>query len=622
MSELDINTEILDTLTDISKLLNTGLDMESMLVLIRLIELGVYPETLADIIINIRKEIAMVKLEERTRTLMNNKEQSTNLVFSNNCLSKGSLAQSIVVLWASISPSAALLLPSCMKETGIIIGLLIMFFSCFVLSLTQFILINSAAILSTDNYGNTLLKAFLLQVSESPNTKENVNVEKLSRYKQIIALFVNLPVFFAMAVTLPCFLIIWCSCIEQVLPPFSTYTSPTGVSYNQVSLMVICAAFMFPFSLKKELQATRYISWLSIIAGIFFSITVVKYYYSFAALIERGNVIWWKGDVSIVSCMKMLTISCFAFSNHENSPATGYELTNPTTIRTLILSGTVSLSIFSLFSIITVFSYLTFGELTMQTVVLNYNNGSSLVILSKIFLSVSNLVACTLSLHAATSSLINIILIIGGNARIEVSNDQFLLKKFVKDQSFSRRDYYNPNIAFFYIEGGMDTNNLLEDSITTIDIRSPQLYKQYKDKTNPDATVSRKTSNTIIYRDVSEQNELEMGIEQTTLHFDANERELAELKEHINIKLRGIIVFIFLSSSIFIATVLHDLLLLVEVATGFFETIICLIFPLLVYLKLFNYDLPWNKYYTKVILIILTLICSLGCFTASILAIN
>ena len=61
MGELDINTEILDTLADLSKLLNTGLDKESILILIRLIELGVYPETLADLVIEIRKEISMIK---------------------------------------------------------------------------------------------------------------------------------------------------------------------------------------------------------------------------------------------------------------------------------------------------------------------------------------------------------------------------------------------------------------------------------------------------------------------------------------------------------------------------------------------------------------------------------
>ena len=70
---------------------------------------------------------------------MKHKRSSIEYVLEYGYLYKGSLTQNVVVLWASISPSAALLLPSCMKETGIIIGLLIMFFSCFVLFMTQFL---------------------------------------------------------------------------------------------------------------------------------------------------------------------------------------------------------------------------------------------------------------------------------------------------------------------------------------------------------------------------------------------------------------------------------------------------------------------------------------------------
>ncbi|KAH7647318.1 hypothetical protein FG379_002985 [Cryptosporidium bovis] len=550
---------------------------------------------------------------------MNNKNQSIKSFFKNEYLCKGSLTQSIVVLWASISPSAALLLPCCMKETGIVIGLLIMFFSCLILSLTQFILINSAAILSADNYGNTLLKVSLLQVPGSKETEENANSERLHKYKRTIALLVNLPIFFAMAITLPCFLIIWCSCIEQVLPPFSTYISPTGISYNRVFLMVICAALMFPFSLKKELQTTRYISWISLIAVIFFSITVIKYYYSFPSSLERGNVIWWKSDVGLVSCTKMLTISCFAFSNHENSPATGYELTNPTTKRILVLSSTVSFSSFMLFSIISVFSYLTFGESTMQSVALNYNNDSTLVVLSKIFLSISNLVACTLSLHAAVSSLLNIILVVGGRTEIETSNDQILLVKSGVDVNLSKQNNYDPEDIFHSNEKNANLHHPSQSNVPIIEEHSPRLQIKYEGNVGSNVTASR-TSQAMIYEGL-EHNELEMGIERTTSSLNAIKEKPIKLKEHVGIKLRGVIVLIFLSSSIFIATVLHDLLLLVEVATGFFETIMCLIFPLLVYLRLFNYDLPWNKYYIKIILVVLTLICSLGCFTASILAV-
>lgn len=52
-----LNQEVLETLVDISMLLNTGLDRDSILILIKLIELGVQPETLSELVIEIRKEI-------------------------------------------------------------------------------------------------------------------------------------------------------------------------------------------------------------------------------------------------------------------------------------------------------------------------------------------------------------------------------------------------------------------------------------------------------------------------------------------------------------------------------------------------------------------------------------
>lgn len=57
MSQINIDHEILETLVDLSKLLNTGLDKESLLILVRLIELGVHPETLSELLIEIKKEI-------------------------------------------------------------------------------------------------------------------------------------------------------------------------------------------------------------------------------------------------------------------------------------------------------------------------------------------------------------------------------------------------------------------------------------------------------------------------------------------------------------------------------------------------------------------------------------
>lgn len=551
---------------------------------------------------------------------MKQKSSSNRSIFGNGYLKKGSLAQNVVVLWASISPSAVLLLPSCMKETGIIIGFLIMLFACFVLFMTQFVLMKSAALLSADNYGNTLLRAILYNDStDSKGQIRDKENDRLSVNAKIIAIFVNLPIFFAMAITLPCFLIIWCSCIEQLIPPISIKFTASGISYNQIILMVFCAIMMFPFSLKKELQTTRHISWLSLIAGLLFAVTVIQYYFYFGASLDRGKVIWWNSDIKLLSCMKMLTVSCFAFSNHENSPATAFELQNPTTNRILVLSSTVSLSSFILFSVITVFSYLTFGELTLQSVALNYDNEGTLLVLSKICLSISNLVACTLSLHAAISSLSNIIIALKAN---NYNNfDNMLFSQSTSENGATEYNQFSP------IETLCSSTNTYSRSSLSNAFDNIEKHEYCLNLTEKDESMSSECLNMnnppIFNPPENGQNQLNnIDFCQVRNSMSLNEeRKLTDIQTSVDTKVRALIVFSFLIFSIFLAANLQDLLLLVEVATGLFETIICLIFPVVVYLKLFKHIFSCDKYLSRPIFILFTLICSLGCFTASILAI-
>ncbi|KAJ1610341.1 putative aa transporter [Cryptosporidium canis] len=550
---------------------------------------------------------------------MKQKSSSNRYTFGNGYLKKGSLAQSVVVLWASISPSAVLLLPSCMKETGIIIGVLTMLFACLVLFMTQFVLMKSATLLCADNYGNTLLRAILY--GGSTDTKEQTREEnkKSSISGKIIAIFVNLPIFFAMAITLPCFLIIWCSCIEQLIPPISTNITSSGISYNQILLMVFCAIIMFPFSLKKELQETRHISWLSLIAGLLFAITVVQYYFCCGASLDRGKVIWWNSDIKLSSCMKMLTVSCFAFSNHENSPATAFELQNPTTNRILALSSTVSISSFALFSVITIFSYLTFGELTLQSVALNYGNEGTLLVLSKICLSISNLVACTLSLHAAISSLSNIIIALKGDYCNHY--DDMLFSQSTSEDGYIGYSQFSPIGTLC-----SSTNTYTCSSLSNIfeNAEKHEYFVSLNDKDDCASSKNSSTSNSSIFNQPGNgfNRPNHVNCDKVRNYLAQNgERKHIDVQASVGTKARTIIVFLFLVSSILLAANLQDLLLLVEVATGLFETIICLIFPALVYMKLFKHIFFCDKYLSRPIFILFTSICSLGCFTASILAI-
>ncbi|EEA06030.1 transmembrane amino acid transporter protein, putative [Cryptosporidium muris RN66] len=560
---------------------------------------------------------------------------------------KGSLIQNIVVLWASISPSAVLLLPACMRETGIFLGVIIMSFACTTLFFTQLILMKAAVHLDADNFGNTLLKSIIY--SDSTDKHENNNYRGQRTYSslqtRLISLAVNIPIFFGMAIMLPCFLLIWCSCVEQLTGQITINIFPKYFFNRPVIMMGICSLIMLPFCLYKELQASRFISWLSLISGILFAITVIQYFFTVGADENRGVTLWWNPNITFSQCLKMLTISCFAFSNHENSPTTAHELINPTTGRLLILSGTVSISCFILFVTITIISYLTFGNATLPSVASNYNNSKSfLVLLSKICLSISNLVACTLSLHATVSSLSNIIVAL--TVPLEQINIIHIGKQSTTLQPNPWRGSSVASVNIlevFQTEDEIEShpNNENEDCATNKSALLSTLdYQNYRK--NTPTTISKQqdhTSQILLNSTISTtfipQNSEVNKLSSISLRgfgelywFNKNKAsEMVSIQKDlfgdkhtsINTSGRFIVVVLFLSFSIALAANMGDLLLLVEIATGFFETLICLILPFVAYLKVFR--TYWGAPYFKYPLTIMIMLCTSGCFVASISAI-
>ena len=55
-------------LLEISNILNTGLDRETLSILVNLCEAGVHPEALAAVVKELRREAAAIELEEETST--------------------------------------------------------------------------------------------------------------------------------------------------------------------------------------------------------------------------------------------------------------------------------------------------------------------------------------------------------------------------------------------------------------------------------------------------------------------------------------------------------------------------------------------------------------------------
>ncbi|XP_067841601.1 mitotic-spindle organizing protein 1 [Heptranchias perlo] len=63
-ANLNAARETMDVLLEISRLLNTGLDMESLSICVRLCEQGINPEALASVIKELRKATDALKTAE------------------------------------------------------------------------------------------------------------------------------------------------------------------------------------------------------------------------------------------------------------------------------------------------------------------------------------------------------------------------------------------------------------------------------------------------------------------------------------------------------------------------------------------------------------------------------
>ncbi|KAM9365536.1 mitotic-spindle organizing protein 1 [Pholidichthys leucotaenia] len=65
-ANLNAVRETMDVLLEISRLLNTGLDMESLSICVRLCEQGINPEALASVIRELRKASESLKASENS----------------------------------------------------------------------------------------------------------------------------------------------------------------------------------------------------------------------------------------------------------------------------------------------------------------------------------------------------------------------------------------------------------------------------------------------------------------------------------------------------------------------------------------------------------------------------
>ncbi|XP_060576540.1 mitotic-spindle organizing protein 1-like isoform X1 [Ruditapes philippinarum] len=82
--------ETMDVLMEMSKILNTGLDMETLATVVRLCESGVNPEALALVFNELRKESASIKEVNEKARIEKEKRSLTGLMQGNDSEAGGS----------------------------------------------------------------------------------------------------------------------------------------------------------------------------------------------------------------------------------------------------------------------------------------------------------------------------------------------------------------------------------------------------------------------------------------------------------------------------------------------------------------------------------------------------
>ncbi|KAF4790674.1 Mitotic-spindle organizing protein 1 [Turdus rufiventris] len=82
-ASLNAVRETMDVLFEISRILNTGLDMETLSICVRLCEQGINPEALSSVIKELRKATEALKSVERGKLSVERGKESTKVIL--NC---------------------------------------------------------------------------------------------------------------------------------------------------------------------------------------------------------------------------------------------------------------------------------------------------------------------------------------------------------------------------------------------------------------------------------------------------------------------------------------------------------------------------------------------------------
>jgi len=179
-------------------------------------------------------------------------------------------------------------------------------------------------------------------------------------------------------------------------------TDPTKVAFA-------ASAIVWPLSCMQGLSALRYVSTCSIITIVFTSCVVIAKAPSHFS--ETGQSLKEVVATSTVDvgAFQTLSMACFAFMTHTNTPEIALQLIRPTTSRSVQVVGVHTAMLWVVYCSIAICGFLSFLEQTEQDFLTNYDLRDTCVILCRCMLSATLICACPINICPAIQALFNIV---------------------------------------------------------------------------------------------------------------------------------------------------------------------------------------------------------------------
>jgi len=178
---------------------------------------------------------------------------------------------------------------------------------------------------------------------------------------------------------------------------------------DRMNILVAASGVIWPLSCLKGLSALRYTSTCSILTVLFTCLVVIA---KAPGCFEKSERVLSEavGETRLsMDAFQVLTMACFAFMTHTNTPEIALRLKAPSRKRFVRVVGIETIVLFLVYSAIAVCGFLSFFESTRPDFLTNYAVRDTPVVICRVFLSATMVFACPLNIFPAMQSLFNIL---------------------------------------------------------------------------------------------------------------------------------------------------------------------------------------------------------------------